>query len=145
MLGVAANLPTSADNTREALPGMARRGTVQVMADEQDLSTGTDLPPRWVLASPGDTPLAGRAIGWSELLGDLDRLVEARRAAGESYELVEVAGADAAAFPVSGEGPRYWESLHPADSYLGSISDHVEVYRRGGELLVVDDSGPGSP
>ena len=101
--------------------------------------------PRWVVAEPGTAPLAERLIGYSERLADLDLLVDARRRAGEAYELVEVTGPDTACCPLDGERPRYWESAHPGHQRIAEIAPGIEVYRDGALLLVVDDTGPGSP
>ena len=101
--------------------------------------------PRWVLAEPGPAPLAERLIGYGERLADLDDLVDARRRDAAAYELVEVTGPDTACCPLAGERPRYWESMHPEDEVVGEVASGIEIYRRGELLLVVDDTGPGSP
>jgi len=101
--------------------------------------------PRWVVAEPGPAPLSDRLIGYSERLADLDTLIDARRKDGGAYELVEVVGPDTACCPLAGERPRYWESLHRSDEFICEVAAGIEVYRRGPLLLVVDDTGPGSP
>ena len=101
--------------------------------------------PRWVVAEPGPAPLSERLIGYSEHLANLDTLIDARRKDGGAYELVEVVGPDTACCPLPGEHPRYWESLHPDDGFVGELAPGIEVYHRGAVLLVIDDTGPGSP
>jgi hypothetical protein len=108
--------------------------------------------PRWVLAKVGDGPLADRMISYAESEELLTETLAADQAlaAGEGWparEIVRVVGADAKHFPLEGERPRYWESLHPAHELLGQIAEGIELYRRNetGELLIIDDTGPCSP
>lgn len=101
--------------------------------------------PRWVLATPGEAPLAERLIAFGAERAELAEVEASLRGENRPYEVVEVVGPEAAQFPLEGERPRYWEFLHPADELVGEVAAGIEVYRRGGELLIVDDTGPGSP
>ena len=106
--------------------------------------------PRYVLARRGAAPLTERALHYSAdeagLAGAWAVVQDAAGTAGtDSFEVVEVSGDAAWAFPLDDERPRYWESLHTDDEWLGDVAPQVEVYRRGAMLLVVDDSGVGSP
>jgi hypothetical protein len=102
---------------------------------------------RWVIAQPGDDPLEMRATGWRATREEAEEFIAEALADG-SLEIVELTGRDAAEkFPLEGEGPRYWESLHPNDALLGNIAPGIEVYRQESpaEILIIDDTGPGSP
>jgi hypothetical protein len=102
---------------------------------------------RWVIAHPGDDPLEIRATGWRATREEAEAFI-AEAPSDVGLEIVELTGRDAAEkFPLEGEGPRYWEALHPDDRLLGDIAPDIEVYRREGvsEILIIDNTGPGSP
>jgi hypothetical protein len=99
-----------------------------------------------VLAEAGDAPLESRALAWSEDLGGLDdaSIAAAERAC--PVEVRRVSGELAEAFPLPDECPSYWLALHPDHRLVATVTSGIEAYRRpDGTVVVVDDSGPGSP